>query len=63
MRHPEWFNEKKHTVPVGIDSGNLISQKTIYEDGKTNTTIYEYDTMGNKISEKDGLFDTSSDEK
>ena len=20
MLHPEWFNEKKHTVPVGIDS-------------------------------------------
>ena len=23
------------------DNGNLISKKTIYEDGKTNTTIYE----------------------
>ncbi|MCR5698028.1 MAG: hypothetical protein K6G52_00145 [Treponemataceae bacterium] len=35
---------------------HLISQKNVYEGGRTSSTTYEYDSKGNKILENDGLY-------
>ena len=42
-------------------NNNLLSKKTVYEDGRSSSTIYKYDLKGNKISQKTGQLEVFYD--